>query len=74
VRAAIATKKHTDHMKSAMKMSLVTGDEPHTVTEALEKGGVEFATVALPWPGFRFCNGPGRADPRFAVPHSFPHL
>ena len=72
VRTANATNKHTNNMKRTSKISLVTGDEPHTVTEALKKGGVEFAAVALPQPGF--CSGPGRADPRFAVPHGFPHL
>jgi hypothetical protein len=72
VRTAITTKKHTNNVKSTLKMSLVTGGEPHTVTEALEKGGVEFAAVTLPRPGF--CGRSGHADPRFAVPHGFPHL
>ena len=44
VRAAAAAKKHADNVKRARaRISLVTGDEPHTVPKPMEKDGIKLS-------------------------------
>ena len=71
VPTAHAAEQHANNMPLPLEISLVTGYEPYTVTQAAEKNGIKSDRLSS---GLGFCFRSSRPNLLFAVSDGLPHL